>query len=113
MWFDGLHVNGTIVATEILYGDGHAGQEFAFHFIFPCTVWDAVSSRWRYLLLRQHWSDVKELVTQKRIWALYRRPGASWTIDDITSLIYRLTDREEVIAILGERKQREQDRKKP
>src|SRR5450631_2999692 len=41
--FDGLHVNGKILATEILYGNGHAGQEFAYHLVVPCSVWDAIS----------------------------------------------------------------------
>ncbi len=41
--FDGLHVNGTIVATEILYGDGQTGPEFEFHLVVPCSLWDAIS----------------------------------------------------------------------
>ena len=112
--FDGLHVNGSIVATEILYGGGHVGSEFAYHLVVPCSLWDAISSRCSYRRVWQHWSDDKEIVTQTRIWALVKGPRSSWTAaDPKVAVIYHLTDREDVIAVLEERKQLERDRPKP
>jgi hypothetical protein len=108
--FDGLHVNGTIVASEILYGDGHSGPEFAYHLVVPCTLWDGCS----YRLAWQHWSESKEIVTQTPIWALVKGPGSSWTsVEPRLAFTYRLTDRAEVIAVLKARKQLEHDRPKP
>ena len=109
--FDGLHVNGTIVATEVLYG-GHAGPEFAYHLVVPCTLWDASCS---FRLQWQHWSETKEIVTHTEIWALVKGPGASWTaVDPKLAFIYHLNDREKVITVLKERKQLvEHDHPKP
>jgi hypothetical protein len=109
--FDGLHVNGSIVATEILYGSGRAGEEFAYHLVVPCTLWDASCS---FRLQWQHWSESKEIVTQTPIWALVKGLGSSWTsVEPRSAFTYRLTDREEVMAVLKERKQLEHDRPKP
>jgi hypothetical protein len=109
--FDGLHVNGSIVATEILYGGGHAGPEFAFHLVVPCTLWDGSCSL---RLAWQHWSESKEIVTRKHIWALLKGPGSSWTAaEPKLAFTYNLTDREKVIAVLKEREQLEHDRPKP
>jgi hypothetical protein len=106
--FDGLHVNGSIVATEILYGDGHAGSEFAYHLVVPCSLWDAVSSRCSYRLVWQHWSESKETITQTPIWALVKGPGASWTaVEPKLAFAYHLTDRDEVIEVLKQRNQLE------
>ncbi len=99
--FDGLHVNGSIMATEVLYGGGHAGPEFAYHLVVPCSLWDALSSRCSYRSMWQHWSESKELITQKYIWALVKGPGASWTADPKLPGLYNLTDRERVIAVLA------------
>lgn len=105
--FDGLHVNGSIVATEILYGDGHASSEFAYHLVVPCALWDGCD----YRALRQHWSESKEIVTRKHIWALVKGSGLSWTAAEPTAAFaYNLTDREKVIAVLKEREQLERDR---
>ena len=112
--FDGLHVNGSIVATEILYGGGHAGLEFAYHLVVPCSVWDAISGVCGYRGVWQHWSESKEIVTRKHIWALLKGPGSSWTSEDRRlAFIYHLTDREKVIAVLKDRQQLEHDRPKP
>jgi hypothetical protein len=101
--FDGLHVNGTIVATEILYGDGHAGQEFAYHLVVPCSMWDAISGVCSYRGVWQHWSEMKEIITQKHIFALVKGPGASWTAGDPKlAFVYKFTDREKAIAVLKE-----------
>jgi hypothetical protein len=109
--FDGLHVNGTIVATEILYGSGHPGSEFAYHLVVPCSLWDAISGVCDYRPVWQHWSKVKATITQTPIWALVKGAGSSWTsVEPKLAFIYRLADREEVIALLKHRKQREQDR---
>jgi hypothetical protein len=110
LWFDGLHVNGTIVATEILYG-GHTGPEFEYHLVVPCTLWDASCSL---RLQWQHWAESKELILQTEMWALEKGPGASWTSSDPRlAFIYHLTDRERAITILKERKQLEHDHPKP
>jgi hypothetical protein len=103
MWFDGLHINGTIAPTEVLYGDGHAGQEFAYHLVYPCPVWGPCGY---HLVLWQYWSEMKELATQTQIWALVKGPGSSWTAGDprLPFALYRLTDREHAIAVLKARK---------
>ena len=112
--FDGLHVNGTIVATEILYGDGHAGTEFAYHLVVPCSLWDAISGVCSYRGAWQHWSEMKAIVNQTEIWALVKGPGSSWTsVDPKLAFIYHLTDREKVIEVLKRRRQREHDHPKP
>ena len=108
--FDGLHVNGTIVATEILYGDGHVGANFAYHLVVPCSLWDAISGVCSYRGAWQHWSEMKAIVNQTEIWALVNGPGLSWTsVDPKLAFIYHLTDREKVIEVLKRRRQREHD----
>lgn len=100
--FDGLHVNGTIAADEILYGDGRATREFEYHMVVPCSLRRAYEGLWK------HWSETKELLTRKRIWALVKGHG-SWTVADPQfAAIYELADRERAIALLNERKQRAQ-----
>jgi hypothetical protein len=103
--FDGLHVNGSIVATEILYGGGHAGQQFAYHVVVPCSVWDAISGVCSYRRARQHWSETKEIITHTEIWALYKGSGVLWTAGDPKlAFIYHFSDREKVIEVLKRRK---------
>lgn len=100
--FDGLHVNGSIGTTEVLYGGGHAGQEFAYHVVVPCTLWDGCSYRSAW----QHWAEMKGMVTQTEIWALMRGPGSSWTSEDPRlAFIYHFSDREKIIEVLKMRKQ--------
>jgi hypothetical protein len=101
--FDGVHVNGSILATEILFGSEHAGSEFAYHLVVPCSLWVGCD----YRALWHSWSENKEIFIQGRIWALNKVPGSSWTSADGPQLrsIYDLTDREEVIAVLKRRKQ--------
>lgn len=104
--FDGLHVNGTIVATEILYGDRHAGPEFVYRLVIPCSLWDAISGVCSYREVWRRWSDLKEQITQTPIWALVKGPGSTWTSGGADlAFIYRLTDREKVMAVLKKRKQ--------
>jgi hypothetical protein len=104
--FDGLHVNGRIVATEILYGDGHVGQEFAYHIVVPCSLGDAISGVCSYRGVWQHWSEMKEIIAHTEIWALHKGPGSLWTAGDPRlAFIYHLTDREKVIENLKRRNQ--------
>ena len=103
-------MNGSIVATEVLYGGGYA-SEFAYHLVVPCTLWDTSCS---FRLQWQHWSETKELLTRKRIWALVKGSGSSWTAaDPRLAFVYDLTDREKVMAVLKEREQLGHDRPKP
>lgn len=112
--FDGLHVNGSIVAAEVLYGGGHAGQEFAYHVVVPCSFWEALSGVCGYVGVWRHWSEMKGIVTQTEIWALVKGPDSSWTSEEPKlAFIYHLTDYEEVIAVLKERRQRGRDSPKP
>ena len=112
--FDGLHVNGRIVATEVLYGGGRAGSEFEYHIVVPCSLWDAISGVCGYVGVWRHWPEMKKIVIHTEIWALMKGPGSSWTSEDPKlAFLYHLTDREEVISVLKERKQREEDRRKP
>jgi hypothetical protein len=101
--FDGLHVNGTIVATEILMENGNSGPEFAYHLVVPCSLWHAILGSCDYLAAWQHWFESKEFFTQNRIWALVKGPGSSWTsVEPRQAGVYDLADREKVIAVLKE-----------
>lgn len=104
LWFDGLHVNGSIVATEVLYGGGEEGPAFVYHLVVPCSVWDAISSRCDYRAAWQHRDETKKIFTRMQIWALVKGPGASWTSGlSRAPCVYDLADREKVIAILKTR----------
>lgn len=103
--FDGVHVNGNIAPTEILYGDGHGGSEFPYRLIVPCSLWDSISGVCSWRGIWQHWSESKALVTQTQIWALVKGPGSSWTsVEPKLAFLYQLTDRERIITVLEERK---------
>jgi hypothetical protein len=113
LFFDGVHVNGSIVATEILYGPGHAGSEFGYHVVVPCSLWDAISGVCPYRAVWDHWSESKDIITRTEIWALVKGPGSSWTAGDPKlAFIYHLADREEAIEVLKQRKQLDHDRPK-
>lgn len=108
--FDGIHVNGTIRADEILYGDGHAGQGLEYHMVLPCSLWRGCD----YRAVFANWSSTKELLTRKRIWALVKGQGSLWTVgDQMLFPVYDLSDRERVLSVLKERKQSDHDRPKP
>jgi hypothetical protein len=99
--FDGVHVNGTIVATEILHGGGLAGSEFAYHLVVPCSLRAGCD----YRALWHGWSEMKELFSRKQIWALVKGPSSSWTsVDPRLAPVYSLTDRERVIEVLQQRR---------
>lgn len=106
--FDGLHINGSIAVTENLFGVGSAGSQFVYHQVVPCSLLDGCDYRsiWR------NWSDIKESLRQKQIWALVKGPGSSWTsVFPKLFPLYSLADREEVIEVLRQRHQL--DRQKP
>jgi hypothetical protein len=106
--FDGVHVNGSIAATENLFGGGNAGSEFAYYQVIPCSLW----VRCDYRAIWANWSETKDRFRQKQIWALVKGPGPSWTsVDPQLAPIYRLTDRESVIEVLLQRNP--PDRQKP
>ncbi|HLX43858.1 MAG TPA: hypothetical protein VKR43_10505 [Bryobacteraceae bacterium] len=99
--FDGVHVNGSIAATENLFGGGN-GSEFAYHQIVPCRLLAGCD----YRAVWANWSKMKELFSQKQIWALVKAPGSAWTSVNPQLLpIYGLADREEVIEALRQRRQ--------
>lgn len=99
--YDGVHVNGSIAATESLFGGGHAGSEFSYHQVVPCRLFGC-----DYRAVWANWSEMKGLFGQKQIWALEKGAGSSWT-SAVPQLapIYRLEDREEVIEALRQRSQ--------
>lgn len=104
--FDGVHVNGNIAATEILYGDRHGGSEFLYQLVVPCSLWDSISGVCSWRGVWQHWSESKVTITQTQIWALVKGPRSSWTsVEPKLAFLYHLADRERIIAVLEERKQ--------
>lgn len=42
--FDGVHVNGRIVPTEILYGSARPGVKLQYSDIIPCSILDWIRS---------------------------------------------------------------------
>lgn len=99
--FDGLHVNGNIAATEILYGSGHVGSEFPYHQVIPCTLWNGCDYRGMWA----NWSNIKELLTRTpMIWALVRGQASSWTSSyPAMGPAYDINDREKLIEVVNER----------
>jgi hypothetical protein len=103
---DGVHVNGTIVATEVLYGGGNAGTEFTYHVVVPCSLWSSITGVCGWGGVWQHWSETKEIITHTEIWAVVKGPGSSWTsAEPKLAFIYHAADREKIITLLKERKQ--------
>ena len=99
--YDGIHVNGSIAATESLFGGGNAGSEFPYHLVVPCRLFGC-----DYRAVWASWSEMRRLFEQKQIWALVKGQGSSWTsIDPQLAPIYRLGDREKVIEVLRQRNQ--------
>lgn len=115
--FDGLHVNGRIAASEVLYGGGPTNSNFEYHVVVPriaglndgpwvCSLRDALSGVCSYWNIWRHWSETKEFILQTQIWALIKGPGSSWTsADPELAFIYHAADRDKVIEVLQRRKQ--------
>ena len=79
--FDGVHVNGSIVPTEILYGLAQAGVRLRYSNIIPCSIMSWVRDepiKCGYRFVWSSWSSEKERLTQPGIWLLLRAPEASW-----------------------------------
>lgn len=103
---DGLHVNGQIAASEVLYGDSPSNSEFEYHVVVPCSLKDAFLGVCSYWSVGRHWSEMKETVLKTEIWALIKGPGSSWTSEDPRlAFIYHAADRDKVIRILKRRRE--------
>ena len=82
--FDGIHVNGTIIPTEVLLGNTQVGKALPFHYLVPCSLIDALPFPNRaihcdYRFAWKNWSIGKAFFTEPGIWALRRMPDSRWT----------------------------------
>jgi hypothetical protein len=80
--FDGIHVNGMIVPTEILYGPAQLGVKLGYHHVIPCSISDWFHDRpikCDYRAVWSNWSSIRESLTQNGVWLLWRAQEASWT----------------------------------
>lgn len=79
---DGVHVNGAITPTEVLYSNSQNAAPLAFHYVLPCfALYKQFFDRQfacSYGVLWDHWSESKALLTQPGIWTLWHS-GSSWT----------------------------------
>jgi hypothetical protein len=104
--FDGIHANGTIVPTEVLFGNAHPGVALKFHNVEPCSAWDAVRFRQEcnYRAAWDGWSFWKERINFNGIWALQRGEGSSWKESPGPIVLYPLSDRDYVLRSLKTKK---------
>ena len=83
LWLDGLHVEGNVLPTEVLYGATGPGTRLPYRFMLPCSPLALIlpsnflSCDYRTLVSR--WSWIKSRFTQDGLWLLWRAPGGSWT----------------------------------
>jgi hypothetical protein len=111
LYFDGVHVNGSIVPTEILYGPAQAGVRLRYSNIIPRSVLDWIRSdrpvKCDYTMVWSQWSFVKSWLTQPGVWLLLHAPEASWTGRGSDPGFRRLDSRDYSVSILSKRKQLE------
>jgi hypothetical protein len=109
--FDGIHINGNIVPTEILYGPVQSGVGLRYNNLIPCSLWDSIrpdrSIGCDYRWVWSSWSSEKERLTQKGIWLLWRGPEASWRGRGWDPGFASLDYRDYAVSTLSERKQLE------
>jgi hypothetical protein len=109
--FDGVHVNGSIVPTELLYGNAHPGMRLRYSYLIPCSVLDSILPnrplKCDYRLVWSQWSFVKNWLTRQGVWMLLRAPEESWTGRGSDAGFRPLDYREYAVSILSERRRQE------
>jgi hypothetical protein len=108
--FDGVHVNGAIVPTEILYGNAQSGARLRYSYLIPCSVVDLIRDRslkCDYRMVWSQWSFVKNMLTQNGVWLLWRAPGASWTGNRWDAGFRPLDYRDYAVSVLSKRREQE------
>jgi hypothetical protein len=106
--FDGIHVGGRIVPTEILYGLGSPQGKLRYSELIECSLLNTVVGRvpgcdYRYIW--SSWSDSRKRLTQTAVWILHRSADGSWTGRGGSDAGFRPLDyRDEAVRILSELK---------
>ena len=81
--FDGIHMNGTILPTEVLYGPARSSERLKYNYVFPCSfmhwVFQDQPIGCDYRAVWSQWSWMKARLTEGGVWTLWRGRGASWT----------------------------------
>jgi len=81
--FDGVHINGSIVPTEILFGNAQSGVKLRYSNIIPCSALNWILPNrpvgCDYRVIWSEWTFVKKSLTQDGVWILWRTPDKSWT----------------------------------
>jgi hypothetical protein len=102
LWFDGIHIYGSIVPREILYGPAQSGITLQYSDIIPCSL-----GKCDYRFVWSSWSSQKDRVVQRGVWLLWRGPAKSWTGRRWDTGFRELDYRGYALKILSERKQQE------
>lgn len=114
LFFDGIHINGSITPTEVLYGPTLPRAKLRFSHVIPCSVLDWIRRgqpiHCDYRAVWRQWTPVKELIQQNGVLVLWSTPEGSWTWRGWEFGLYPLRDLEWVRGILSDRKQRETGR---
>ena len=103
--FDGIHINGDIIPTEILYGPAKPHVRLRYSNIIPCSPWGALKCDYR--LVWSSWSSNKERITQLGVWLLWRTPPRRWT-ERLWDFGFRPLDyRDYTLSVISKRKELE------
>jgi hypothetical protein len=102
--FDGIHINGSIVPTEILYGTAQAGVKMRYSDMIPCS---ALHFTCNYRAVWSSWSSYREGLTQNGVWLLWRAPEASWTGNRWDPGFRPLDYRDYAVSVLFRRREQE------
>jgi len=108
--FDGVHVNGAIVPTEILYGPARPAVKLRYHHIYPCSISGWFHNRpikCDYRGVWSIWSSYRERLTQNGVWLLWRAPEASWTGNHWDAGFRPLDYRDYAMSVLSKRREQE------
>jgi hypothetical protein len=116
LFFDGIHLNGSIVPTEVLYGAAQPGVTLRYSHVIECSAFDSIlewirpnSPGCNYRAVWSGWSAYKRRILQQGVWELMRAPEGSWTGRRSDTGFRELDYRDYAVSVLAERKQQEQD----
>ena len=108
---DGVHVNGSIVSTEVLYGPAQPGAKLRYSNMIPCSALGWIlpdrPPGCNYRMVWSEWTFTKRWLTQPGVWLLLRAPEESWTGRGSDPGFRLLDSRDYSVGILSGRKQLE------
>jgi hypothetical protein len=105
--FDGIHINGSVVPAEILYGPTQAGVRLRYSDVIPCSIMSWIRDepvRCDYRAVWFFWSSEKKRLTQQGVWLLWLGPEASWRGRGWDTGFRPLASREYSAGILSDRR---------